>query len=306
MAAKTQGTKALKKPAAKLPRIDTGILGGTGLYEIEGIAKVKEIRLKTPFGDPSDAFVVGTLEGRKVAFLSRHGRGHRHLPQDINFRANIYGFKMLGVEKIISVNSCGSLREEIRPRDIVFADQFYDRTRRVNTFFGGGVAAHVGLAQPVCPDLAKFLYDTAVCLGVRAHLGGTYICIEGPAFSTKAESEIYRAWGCDVIGMTAATEAKLCREAEICYATMNLATDYDVWHAEEEDVSVELILENLRLNIDHAKAVIKQALATLPVELEGACECNEALRNTIVTDPKLIPAAKKKQLKLIIGKYVKP
>ena len=304
MAAKKRIIKPQKK-ATKPPHAEIGILGGTGLYEIDGIKNLKEVKLKTPFGAPSDAYVVGTLEGRKVAFLSRHGRGHRLLPTDINYRANIYGFKMLGVKRIISVNSCGSLKEEIRPRDIVFSDQFYDRTRRVNTFFGGGIAAHIGLAEPVCTDLSKFLYDTAVCLGVRAHLGGTYICIEGPAFSTRAESEIYRSWGCDVIGMTAATEAKLCREAEICYSTMNLATDYDVWHAEEEDVSVELILANLKLNINNAKVIIKKALATLPIELKGPCDCQSALKNTIVTDPKLIPAAKKKELKLIIGKYVK-
>jgi len=304
MAAKKRIIKPQKK-ATKPPHAEIGILGGTGLYEIDGIKNLKEVKLKTPFGAPSDAYVVGTLEGRKVAFLSRHGRGHRLLPTDINYRANIYGFKMLGVKRIISVNWCGSLKEEIRPRDIVFSDQFYDRTRRVNTFFGGGIAAHIGLAEPVCTDLSKFLYDTAVCLGVRAHLGGTYICIEGPAFSTRAESEIYRSWGCDVIGMTAATEAKLCREAEICYSTMNLATDYDVWHAEEEDVSVELILANLKLNINNAKAIIKKSLATLPIELKGPCDCQSALKNTIVTDPKLIPAAKKKELKLIIGKYVK-
>jgi len=294
-----------KKKATQPPHAEIGILGGTGLYEIEGIKNLEEVKLKTPFGAPSDAYILGSLEGRKVAFLSRHGRGHRLLPMDINFRANIYGFKMLGIKRIISVNSCGSLKEEIRPRDIVFSDQFYDRARRINTFFGEGIAAHIGMAEPVCADLAKFLYDTAICLGVRAHLGGTYICIEGPAFSTKAESEIYRSWGCSVIGMTAATEAKLCREAEICYATMNLATDYDVWHAEEEDVSVELILENLKFNTEHAKAIIKKALATLPVELKGPCDCQAACKDTIVTNPKLIPAAKKNELRLIIGKYIK-
>ena len=304
MAAKKRTVKPQKK-ATKPPHAEIGILGGTGLYEIDGIKNLKEVKLKTPFGAPSDAYVVGTLEGRKIAFLSRHGRGHRLLPIDINYRANIYGFKMLGVKRIISVNSCGSLKEEIRPREIVFSDQFYDRTRRDHTFFGGGIAAHIGLAEPVCTDLAKFLFDTAVCLGVRAHLGGTYICIEGPAFSTRAESEIYRSWGCDVIGMTAATEAKLCREAEICYATMNLATDYDVWHAEEEDVSVELVLENLRLNIHMAKAIIKKTLATLPPDLEGACACNDALRGTIMTAPHLVPASKKKELALIVGKYLK-
>jgi len=293
-----------KRSGQKPPMVEIGILGGTGLYEIEGIKNLSEYKIKTPFGDPSDAYMIGTLKGRRVAFLSRHGRGHKYLPMDINYRANILGFKMLGVERIISVNSCGSLKEEIRPRDIVFSDQFYDRTRRVNTFFGGGLAAHISFAQPVCPELSKFLYETAVGLGIRAHLGGTYISIEGPAFSSQAESKIFRSWGCDVIGMTAATEAKLSLEAEICYATMNLVTDYDVWHAEEESVSVELILENLRLNIHSAKAIIKTALATLPPHKEGACDCREALKNTIVTNPKLIPQAKKRQLHLIIKKYI--
>jgi 5'-methylthioadenosine phosphorylase len=293
------------KKRVKLPQVEIGILGGTGLYEIEGIEGLQKNKIKTPWGDPSDAYIIGTLEGRRVAFLSRHGRGHRLLPMDINYRANIYGFKMLGVERIISVNSCGSLKEEIRPRDIVFSDQFYDRTRRANTFFGGGIAAHIGFAHPVCPALSKFLYETSAGLGIRAHLGGTYISIEGPAFSSQAESKIYRSWGCDVIGMTAATEAKLCREAEICYSTMNLVTDYDVWHAEEESVSVGLILENLGLNIHNAKAIIKKAVATLPPYKEGACDCRDALKNTIVTNPGLIPQAVKKNLKLIIDRYIK-
>jgi 5'-methylthioadenosine phosphorylase len=293
------------KKTVKLPQVEIGILGGTGLYEIEGIEGLQKYKIKTPWGDPSDSYIVGTLEGRRVAFLSRHGRGHRLLPMDINYRANIYGFKMLGVERIISVNSCGSLKEEIRPRDIVFSDQFYDRTRRANTFFGGGIAAHIGFARPVCPALLKFLYETSVGLGIRAHLGGTYISIEGPAFSSQAESKIYRSWGCDVIGMTAATEAKLCREAEICYSTMNLVTDYDVWHAEEESVSVGLILENLGLNIHNAKAIIKKAVATLPPFKEGDCDCRDALKNTIVTNPGLIPQAVKKNLKLIIDRYIK-
>jgi 5'-methylthioadenosine phosphorylase len=285
--------------------VEIGILGGTGLYEIEGIKGLKEFKLKTPFGDPSDAYIVGTLEGIRVAFLSRHGRGHRILPSRINYRANIFGFKMLGVERMISVNSCGSLREGVRPRDIVFSDQFFDRTKRECTFFGEGIAAHISFAQPVCLELSRFLYATAKGLDIRAHLGGTYICIEGPAFSSKAESKIYRSWGCDVIGMTAATEAKLCREAEICYSTMNLATDYDVWHAEEESVSVELILENLRRNIHNAKAIIRKAVANLPPHVEGLCDCRQALKNCIVTDPKLIPQATKRKLHLIIEKYVK-
>jgi len=288
----------------KKARATIGILGGTGLYHMEGLTDVREVKLTTPFGPPSDAYILGRLAGRSVAFLSRHGRGHRLLPAEVNYRANIYGFKLLGVERLISVNSVGSLREEIRPKDIVFADQFFDRTRRPNTFFGGGLVAHISFAQPVCPALSRLLYDTAVGLGVRAHLGGTYLCIEGPAFSSKAESNIYRAWGCDVIGMTSATEAKLCREAEICYATMNLATDYDVWHGTEASVSVELILENLRLNIEHAKTVIRKAVAALGPERDAACGCGEALKNTLVTSPDLIPAKVKAALRPLIGKYL--
>jgi 5'-methylthioadenosine phosphorylase len=285
-------------------RADIGILGGTGLYEIDGIKDIREISLDTPFGRPSDVYVVGTLEGKRVAFLSRHGRGHRLLPGEINYRANTYGFKMLGVGRIISVNSVGSLKEEIRPRDIVLADQFYDRTRRQNTFFGDGIVAHIGFARPVCPELSRVLYEAGKDLGLRMHLGGTYICIEGPAFSTIAESRTYRSWAYDVIGMTGATEARLCREAEICYSTLSLATDYDVWHAEEESVSVELILENLRLNIGNAKAIIKSAVATLPPGGTGACGCGEALRNAIVTDPALIPSGTREKLRIIIEKYI--
>ncbi len=284
---------------------EIGILGGTGLYEIDGIEKVEETELETPFGSPSDAYITGVLAGNRVAFLSRHGRGHRMIPSAINYRANIYGFKMLGVQRIMAVNSVGSLKEGIRPCDIVFSDQFFDRTRRENTFFGEGIAAHISFAEPVCPDLARTLFDIAQGLGLRAHLGGTYICIEGPAFSTKAESKIYRSWGCDVIGMTAVTEARLCREAEMCYATMNLVTDYDVWHASEEQVSVELILENLRLNIDNAKTIIKKALARFSLQKERRCDCRDALRNTIVTNLEFIPEETKERLSYLIGKYIK-
>ncbi len=284
---------------------EIGILGGTGLYEIDGIENVEETELETPFGSPSDAYITGVLAGKRVAFLSRHGRGHRMIPSAINYRANIYGFKMLGVQRIMAVNSVGSLREEIRPRDIVFSDQFFDRTRRENTFFGEGIAAHIGFAEPVCPDLSMTLFDIAQGLGLRAHFGGTYICIEGPAFSTKAESKIYRSWGCDVIGMTAATEARLCREAEMCYATMNLVTDYDVWHSSEEQVSVELILENLHLNIDNAKTIIKKALARFSPQKEWRCGCRDALRNTIVTNLEFIPEEIKERLGQLIGKYIK-
>ena len=289
----------------KFPHVDIGILGGTGLYEIEGIRDVQELRLVTPFGSPSDAFFLGTLEGKQVAFLSRHGRGHRLLPSDVNFLANIYGFKMLGAGRIIAVNSCGSLKEEIRPRDIVFSDQFFDRTRRRSTFFGDGIAVHISFAEPVCPELVTVLYEAGKTLGLRVHKGGTYISIEGPAFSSKAESRAYRLWGCDVIGMTAATEAKLSREAEICYATMNLVTDYDVWHAEEESVSVELILENLLQNIEHAKSIIKRAVAALPHDRGEKCECGRGIENCIVTQRDLITLEARKRLHHIIGKYFK-
>lgn len=281
-----------------------GILGGTGLYEIEGLRVIEEVAVDTPFGEPSDAFTIGELEGRRVAFLSRHGGGHRILPSEINYRANIYGFKTLGTERIISVNSVGSLKEEIRPRDIVCADQFFDRTRRKNTFFGAGIAGHISFAHPVCPELSDLLYQAGLEAKAGIHKGGTYICIEGPAFSTIVESNIYRSWGCDVIGMTSATEARLCREAEICYATMNMVTDYDVWHETEDSVTVEIILENLRQNIHNAKAIIKKTVRVLPVEREEACGCSRAIENCIVTQAGLIPPDLKDKLRPIIGKYL--
>lgn len=288
-----------------LPQAEIGILGGTGLYEIEGIEDIEEVGLDTHFGKPSDAFFIGQLEGKRVAFLSRHGRGHRFLPSDINYRANIYGFKMLGVERVISVSSVGSLKERIKPKDIVFADQFFDRTRRKNSFFGEGIAAHIGFAQPVCLEFSALLFDAGKELGLRVHKGGTYICIEGPAFSSKGESNIYRSWDLDVIGMTSATEAKLCREAEICYATMNLVCDYDVWHEVEKPVSIEMILDNMSKNIHNAKAIIRKALASLSAEAKSTCECREALKNCIVTSAELIPQETKERLRFIIEKYVK-
>lgn len=287
-----------------LPQVEIGLLGGTGLYEIEGIEVLEEIELDTPFGSPSDSYIIGELEGKKVAFLTRHGQGHTLMPSDINYRANVYGFKKLGVARIISTNCVGSLKEGIEPRDIVFADQFFDRTRRKNSFFGEGIAAHVSFAHPVCPELSGLLFDAGQELGIRCHPGGTYICIEGPLFSTKAESEIYRSWGCDVIGMTSVTEAKLCREAEICYSTMNLVTDYDVWHEDEETVSIEMILENLRKNIQNAKNIIKKAIAVLPEERGTKCECGQALANCIVTHPDRMAPEVKEKMSLIIGKYV--
>jgi 5'-methylthioadenosine phosphorylase len=287
-----------------LPEVEIGLLGGTGLYEIEGIEVFEKIHLDTPFGQPSDSYVIGELEGKKVAFLTRHGKGHPLTPSDINYRANIYGFRTFGVTRIISTNCVGSLKEDIRPRDIVFADQFFDRTRRKSTFFGEGIAAHVSFAHPVCPELSGLLFSAGQKLGVRCHLGGTYICIEGPLFSTKAESEIYRSWGCDIIGMTSVTEAKLCREAEICYSTMNLVTDYDVWHETEETVSIEMILENLTRNIQNAKDIIKTAITSLPIDRGTKCECAQALKNCIVTHPDHISPEVKERLSLIISKYI--
>ncbi|OGD29462.1 MAG: methylthioadenosine phosphorylase [Candidatus Aminicenantes bacterium RBG_19FT_COMBO_65_30] len=294
------GKKTIEKTHASI-----GILGGTGLYEIDGIEDIREVRIRTPFGSPSDPFIIGTLAGRRVAFLARHGRGHRVLPAEVNYRANIFGLKKLGVERIISVNSVGSLREDIRPRDIVIADQFFDRTCRPNTFFGEGIVAHVSFGQPVCPELVKVLYDTAVGQGLRVHRGGTYISIDGPAFSSKAESLAYRSWGADVIGMTSATEAKLCREAEICYATLSLVTDYDVWHETEAPVTVELVLQNLSHNIGNAKTVIRKALAALGREGVRGCDCGSSLKNTIVTDPAAIPAATRRKLGLLVDKYLR-
>lgn len=284
---------------------EIGILGGTGLYEIEGIKDIRRKELQTPFGMPSDAYLMGVLEGKRVAFLNRHGEGHRLLPSEINYRANIYGFRMLGVERVISVNSVGSLRDEIKPRDIVFSDQFFDRTRRKNSFFGEGIAAHISFAHPVCPELSRVLFDQGQVLGLKVHPRGTYICIEGPAFSSKGESLIYRSWRCDVIGMTSATEAKLCREAEMCYATMNLVTDYDAWHEEEEPVTIEMILENMQKNIHNAKAIICKAVAMIAAERSGVCECGEALKTSLVTRPDAITPEAKEKLKIILEKYIK-
>jgi 5'-methylthioadenosine phosphorylase len=287
-----------------LPQVDLGILGGTGLYEIDGIKIIEEIELVTPFGKPSDAYIIGKLEGKNIVFLSRHGRGHRILPYELNYRANIYGFKMLGVERIFSVSAVGSLKEELRPKDLVVPDQFFDRTHRRSTFFGEGIAVHVSLDAPVCPDFSGFLFNVGKELDLSIHQGGTYICIEGPAFSTKAESKIYREWGCDIIGMTGATEAKLCREAEICYATLSLVTDYDVWHESEEPVTAGIIFENLGQNIKNAKKILKQAIRTLPDHPFEDCGCLRSLENCIVTRADLIPEKIKDNLKYIIGKYL--
>lgn len=296
-----QKPKAARK--AEASRAEIGILGGTGLYEIEGIKDLREIRLKTPWGNPSDEYILGTLEGRRVAFLSRHGRGHRFSPTEINYRANVYGFKLLGIDRMISVNSVGSLREDIRPRDIVFANQFIDKTKRDSTFFGAGCVAHISLADPVCPQLSRHCHKTAVGLGIRSHIGATYVCMEGPAFSTRAESKMHQIWGGDLIGMTAATEAKLFREAEICYTTMNLATDYDSWREQDEGVTVGMIFENLRENISKAKEIIRKSLASLPPHDDTACQCRHVLGAAVVTAAKYVPAATRKKLALFVPEY---
>ena len=281
-----------------------GIIGGSGLYDIEGIKDIKLVQLETPFGQPSDKFILGSLEGREVAFLPRHGRGHKILPSELNYRANIYAMKRLGVERIISVSAVGSFKEEIKPRDFLLPDQFLDRTNqaRKTTFFGQGIVAHIAFAEPVCPVLSNILYQAAKEIGITAHPKGTYLNMEGPAFSTQAESYLYKSWGMDVIGMTNMPEARLAREAEICYVTLAMVTDYDCWHAEEETVSVDLIIQTVKKNVQNAKSLIKAAIAKIPYKRNCLCSC--ALKNTIVTSPKEIPAEVKKKLDIIIGKYV--
>ena len=289
-----------------MPQARIGVIGGSGLYQMAGLLDIEEVRLSTPFGDPSDAFFIGTLAGVRVAFLPRHGRGHTLLPTEIPFRANIYGMKMCGVERIISASAVGSLREELLPMDIVFPDQFFDRTRhRVSTFFGGGIAAHVTFADPVCRHLVDTLEQAARArlTGIAIHRGGTYICMEGPAFSTRAESEVYRSWGMSVIGMTNLQEAKLAREAEICYATMALVTDYDCWHPGHDSVTVEMVIENLNRNAENAQTLIASAVAQLAGK-ERTCKCGDSLRHAIITSRDRITPEVKQRLGAIIGKYV--
>ena len=281
-----------------------GVIGGSGLYEMEGLTSIKDVKVATPFGEPSDAYICGSLGGVEMVFLPRHGRGHRFTPTEVNYRANIYGMKKLGVERIISVSAVGSMREDIEPGHIVVPSQFYDHTKhRKSTFFGNGVVAHVGFADPVCHGLSDILVNAGEKTGAKIHRGGTYICMEGPQFSTRAESNIYRGWGVDVIGMTNATEAKLAREAEICYATIALSTDYDCWHETEEDVTVEAVIAVLMKNVETAKKIIKEAVPKIPVKRD--CHCKEALKNAIMTKAELIPEKAKKDLDLIIGKYIK-
>jgi 5'-methylthioadenosine phosphorylase len=286
-----------------LQQAEIGIIGGSGLYAMPGLTAVHEERVETPFGEPSDAFVLGELEGRKVAFLARHGRGHRLLPSELNFRANIYAMKKLGVERIISVSAVGSLKEEHKPTDFVIPDQFIDRTfLRVSTFFGDGLVAHVAFGDPVCATVGKAIADGCAREGVVGKKGGTYVCMEGPQFSTRAESNLYRSWGADVIGMTNLQEAKLAREAEICYATVAMVTDYDCWHEGHDDVTVDQIVAVLHQNAANAAKVVKAAVAAMPRERD--CGCASALKYAILTDRKLIPAETKAKLDLLVGKYL--
>lgn len=288
----------------KQARTTIGVIGGSGLYEMEGLTDIEQLWLQTPFGEPSDAYISGYLDDVKLVFLPRHGRGHRLLPSEVPYRANIYGMKMLGVEQIISVSAVGSMREEIEPGHIVIPDQFIDRTtgKRASTFFGDGIVGHVQFADPLCPQLSDVVFKAARQVGATVHGGGTYVCIEGPTFSTRAESRLFRSWGVDIIGMTNLPEARLAREAEICYATVALATDYDCWYAGHEDVSVEAVLEVMQGNVAMAKKII--AAAAHAVCAQRSCECGKTLQYAIMTAPDQIPQATRERLELLIGKYL--
>jgi 5'-methylthioadenosine phosphorylase len=283
-------------------KAEIGIIGGSGLYSMPGFETHEEATIETPFGPPSDHYVIGTLAGRQVAFLARHGRGHRISPSELNFRANIYGMKSLGVERIVSLSAVGSLKQEHRPLDFVVPDQFFDRTRgRVSTFFGDGLVAHISFADPVCPELSHVVAAAGRAAGVKISQGGTYLCMEGPAFSTKAESNVYRSWGMDVIGMTNLQEAKLAREAEICYVTVAMVTDYDCWHPGHDAVTVNEIIANLMKNAENACRVVAQAVASMPAARD--CQCGSALSHAIITDRKLVPEATRRKLGILIDKY---
>jgi 5'-methylthioadenosine phosphorylase len=288
---------------ALLQQAEIGIIGGSGLYSMPGLTGVHEERVSTPFGDPSDAFMLGDLEGHKVAFLARHGRGHRILPSELNLRANIYALKKLGVERIVSVSAVGSLKEEHKPGDFVIPDQFIDRTfHRVSTFFGDGVVGHVAFGDPVCATVAKTIVDACRKEGVLARPSGTYVCMEGPQFSTRAESNLYRSWGADVIGMTNLQEAKLAREAEICYATAAMVTDYDCWRPGHDDVTIDQIVKVMNQNAANAARVVRAAVAAMPSERN--CACKSALQFALLTSPDAIPPAAREKLDLLIGKYL--
>ena len=285
-----------------MPEAKIGIIGGSGLYKMEGMAEVEEVKINTPFGEPSDAIILGNLEGMRTAFLPRHGEGHRISPSELPVKANIYALKSLGVERIISVSAVGSLREEIKPLDLVIPDQFIDRTRgRDSTFFSDGIVAHVAFAEPFCPVLSQTLFKAATAAGAKVHKGGTYLAIEGPQFSTKAESQLYRSWGADIVGMTALPEAKLAREAEMCYAILAIVTDYDCWHLSHEPVTAEMILANLQKGVDMAKKILGLTIPSMP-QLRD-CACAAALKDAIVTAPQYIPEKIKRDLDLFIGKY---
>ena len=287
-----------------MPKAQIGVIGGSGLYEMDGLTEIEEVRMKTPFGEPSDAIIIGNLEGRRVAFLPRHGKGHRISPTELPVRANIYALKSLGVERIISVSAVGSLKDDVHPLDLVIPDQLIDRTKnRVNTFFGNGLVAHVGFAEPFCPVLSHILYEKASNTGATVHNEGTYIVMEGPLFSTRAESLLYRSWGASIIGMTASPEAKLAREAEICYATLACVTDYDCWHETCEIVTIDMVVENLKRNTEIAKKILKMVVTQIPEKRE--CQCATALKDAIITSPELIPAKRKEELDLLIGRYIK-
>ncbi len=286
-----------------MEQVKIGIIGGSGLYNMAELTEREEVRVETPFGPPSDKLILGSLAEKRVAFLARHGSGHRILPSELNFRANIHAMKQLGVERILSASAVGSLKEEWAPLDILLPDQFIDRTRgRISTFFGEGLAAHVTFADPICPDLIEQVHRAAGIAGIRVFKRGTYVCMEGPAFSTRAESNLYRSWGADVIGMTNLQEAKLAREAEICYVTLALITDYDCWHESHESVTVDMIVANLVQNSKNAQALILQTVRDL--DEKRNCRCGEALKNALITDRSLIPAATKKKLGCIVGKYI--
>jgi 5'-methylthioadenosine phosphorylase len=280
-----------------------GIVGGSGLYTMPGFEAQEEVAVETPFGPPSDSYIVGTLAGRRVAFLARHGRGHRLSPTELNFRANVWGFKTLGVERILSLSAVGSLKEEHKPLEFVIPDQFFDRTvARVSSFFGEGLVAHVSMAHPVCPQLSELVEGACRSAGVTGKRGGTYLCMEGPAFSTVAESNVYRSWGMDVIGMTNLTEAKLAREAEMCYVTVAMVTDYDCWHPHHDAVTVTEIIGNLVHNAENASKVVAAAVAAMPET--RTCKCGSALKHALITSPAAVPAGTKKKLELLVGKYL--
>jgi len=293
----------LKSAKSKASPITIGIIGGSGLYSMKGLTDTREIRVNTPFGDPSDAIVTGALEGKSVAFLARHGHGHRILPSEINFRANIYAMKQLGVERIISVSAVGSLQEDLRPGEFLVPDQFFDRTsKRISTFFADGLVAHVTFDKPTCAQVSAVLAEASDHCGVKVHRRGTYVCIEGPQFSTLAEAHVHRQLRFEIIGMTNVTEAKLAREAEICYATIAMVTDYDCWHPDHASVTVAQIVETLNQNAENAQRVLRQAVKEMPAQ--RSCKCGAALAHALITDPNVVPASTKKKLAAIVGRYL--